>query len=191
MRTPFIYTFIALWFAASTGYAQDSQGAKQWVKDERTLDGDATIYLSNQFSAKSGTFSATPESVMDKKNKITGNFTVGSYRFVYDKPVTDEGPAFDEMVSTEIMDCAESYFGTLKKIKKLKGVEVQSRSFKDSEVSMTQMRMANMGSKLCALKNKTSKPSIDPKNNANPSYRGDRPINSKETDALIDKYKRP
>jgi hypothetical protein len=167
-------TSLALASAISAGVPKSDE---QWVEDERSIDGGATIYLNKIFSSKSGTFNAVPESMLDSKDKLSGSFIVGSYRYVHDEPTTQNGIEYDESISTEILECNEFYFGTLKVVKKLKGVEVQSEIYDDKDVTMMQTRGANMGSKLCALHAGNPLPSVDPKNNVNPSYRGDVPTN--------------
>jgi hypothetical protein len=156
--------------------SQDAQAVQSWVKDERAVDGGATIYLGKRFGSKSGTFRATPESMLDTKDKISGNFIVGQYRYVYDKPLSQDGLTFNELIATELLDCKESYYGRLRVVKKLNDKEVLNQKVADSDVSMTQTQGPSIAGKLCALHTGGKSPSLDPKKNANPAYVGDRAV---------------
>lgn len=123
-----------------------------WVKDEATLEPGAQIYLGTGFAVKKGKFKAMPESMLDTKNSIEGSFVVANYRFVYQKPIKDQsGKMFDELISTELLDCQRQFYGTLKQVRRRNGSVVSETSTRDADVLMTQTSGVNLGSKLCDL----------------------------------------
>jgi hypothetical protein len=170
----------------TTTWAKDSSESQLWVKGERSIEGDSTIYLSKQFTQKSGTFAATPESMQDKNTSIKGSFLVGSYKYVYDKPTKENGQLVDELLITELLQCKDFYFGTISRVKKYKGKEVELSQTADADLSLMQMRGPNIGSQLCELH---SKGTTTKRQQTNPSYQGGKPLTDKNIDKLIDKYK--
>lgn len=171
--------------AAATATA--APGAAQWVKDEETLEPGTTIYLNAVFGSKKGKFRAQPESMLDTNTSIDGNFIVGSYRFVHDVPERDmHGKAYDELVSTELLDCERHYYGTLKQVRKRNGIVVSETVKRDAEVSMIQTGGVNLGSKLCDLH---AKRTVQPLRRApvdNPAYKPN--PSDKDIEALFERH---
>lgn len=186
---------IALTFAALIGAASQAVHAKEisnelWVKDEISLDGSAQIYLSPIFSAIKGRFKAIPESVMDKRNAIEGNFLIGKYRYLFIKPTRGtDGKLSDELVSTEILDCNGSFFGTMKQVRKYKGAVINSRASATADVTMMQTTVPNVGSKLCALYQNKKGPVLEQRAVTNPNYNPN--PTKQEIDRILDKYDTP
>ena len=97
--------------AAPTALAEEASNTS-WIKDEVSLDGSAQIYLNTAFTPIKGKFNAVPDSIMDRKDTIEGNFLLGEYRYVFTKPETGEdGKISDERVATEILDCKGNFLG--------------------------------------------------------------------------------
>lgn len=190
--TRFVLLSIVLLNGCATSNSPDSAkptDQSKWVKDEMDLDNSALIYLSKEFSQKSGQFKAEPESMLDKEDNIKGDFLVGTYRYVYNEPSEEQGIMVDEMESTELLDCERRYYGTLKQVKKLKGKIVAEKIRADEDISMMQTSGVNLDSKLCELHagkpvTKFARDGID-----NPSYNPN--PTAKDIDAIIDKYSQP
>lgn len=174
---------IALSITCTVAYAESPA---DWIDDGPSIDGDAKIQMSKTFTMQSGKFKATPESMLDKKDSISGNFLVGSYRYVYKKAEKDNGQLVDEMVSTEIMDCENKFYGTLKQTKKYKGKVVSEKSTPLAQVQMMQTSMGTTDGQLCALYVGKKPAATDRKGVTNPDYK---PTMTKEDmDAKLDKY---
>jgi hypothetical protein len=186
MKVTYLFV-IAATLATTLAWGKGDAQQHLWVKAQRSIEGDSTLYLSKQFSQKSGTFAATPESVRDTNTTVKGNFLVGSYKYVYDKPAKEAGHLVDEMLITELLRCKDSYFGTLSKVTRYKGKDVVSVKIADADVSMTQTSGPNISKQLCDLYSKGGTAGTAQK--ANPSYRGTKALTDKEVDKLIDKYK--
>jgi len=122
-----------------------------WVKAGRTLDDIATIYLGKMFSKKKGTFKSLPESMLETGRKITGDFLVGTYRYAYDTPISDGKLKYDELISVELLDCARSYFGTLKQTRLLNGRAVAESGTADADLLMVQTLSPSTDRQLCDL----------------------------------------
>jgi len=171
--------------AATTAMASPAAG--QWVKDEQTLEPGATIYLGTSFSEKTGKFRAQPESMLDTTSSIEGRFIVGTYRYVYQTPEQDvNGTAYDELVSTELLDCERHYYGTLKQVRKRRGAVVSETVKPIANVSMIQMGGVNLGSKLCDLH---AKRTVQPLRRApvdNPAYKPN--PSGEDIDALFERH---
>ncbi|GGY72762.1 hypothetical protein ACFFTM_02015 [Pseudoduganella plicata] len=171
--------------AAAAAVAGPATG--QWVKDEQTLEPGATIYLSAAFGSKKGKFRAQPESMLDTTSSIDGSFIVGTYRYVYQTPERDaQGNAYDELQSTELLDCERNYYGTLRQVRKRNGAIVSETVKSDAQVSMMQMGGVNLGSKLCDLH---AKRAVQPLRRApvdNPAYKPN--PSDQDIDALINRH---
>lgn len=173
----------------SMGCVVASAPAAEWIDAGPSVEGNAKIQLNSSFSKKSGKFKAMPDSIMEKRDFIEGNFVVGTYRFVYNPAELDGGHLIDELVSTEIMDCANKYYGTLRQIKKYKGKIVADRVTADKDVLMMEIRGDNNDSQLCELHVGGRPAPVDRNAVTNPDYR---PTTSDQsTDALLDKYAPP
>ena len=138
----------------------DAETSAQWVKDGATVDGGGTIYLSTTFTRKSGTFRAMPDSIMEDKDSVSGTFLVGTYRMVADKnepPMEGMHGKYDELISTELMDCDNRYAGTLRRIEMLAGKIVYEQTKQDNDILMIQSapNANDIGMKLCRLHKKT------------------------------------
>jgi hypothetical protein len=167
-----------------------AQAAQAWIKDELTLDGEAQIYLSAEFSQIKGKFRAQPESILDTMDKIDGTFIVGKYRYAYKRPTADaSGKLVDEMISTEILDCQRQFYGTLKQQWLRNGKSVAEKNTALADVSMIQTHGANLGSKLCDLYAHKPAAPLERRAVSNPSYKPQ--PSAKDVDALIDKYSPP
>ena len=186
MKTTYLF-LLAATLVTTLAWGKGDAQQHVWVKAQKSIEGDSTIYLSKQFSQKSGTFAATPESIRDTNTTIKGNFLVGSYKYVYDKPTREAGQLVDEMLITELLQCKDSYFGTLSKATKYKGKELVTVKTPDADVSMTQTSGPSISKQLCDLHSKGGSASAASK--ANPSYRGNKALTDKDVDKLIDKYK--
>lgn len=159
-----------------------------WVNAGRTLDNSATVYLSGQFGQKSGTFKAMPESMQDKQDHVSGTFLVGTFRQVLDD--TEEnmrGLQYDELITTEVLDCQNAYFGTLRRVEKLRGKVVQDVVTPDDDIDMMQSHIAYIDLALCDLHQGKANISIAPV--ANPDY-NPHPTDA-DYDRLVDKYLHP
>lgn len=167
-------------FATST-YAVD------WVGAGASIEGDAKIELSRTFGKKAGTFAAVPESVLDNKRSIKGNFVTGSYRYVYNNPEKEGGKLVDETVHTEVLDCKNNYFGALKTTKKYRGTVVHETVTPDKNITMMQTNGPTVSAQLCELHAGTAAGAPGRNGAPNPDYRPGTLSNS-QADAIIDKY---
>lgn len=166
--------------------ARESSDAS-WIKDEISVDGSAQIYLSPVFSTINGRFKAVPESIIDTKDAIEGDFLLGEYRYLFKKPTTGKnGKLSDELVSTEVLDCKDNFFGTMKQVRKYKGTIVNSSASASADVTMIQTSSPNIGAKLCALYQNKKVARLQQKAVTNPSY-NPRP-SKQDIDHIIDKY---
>jgi hypothetical protein len=173
----------------SHALASDTPAAS-WIKDEMDLDGSAQIYLSPAFTTIKGKFKAMPESITDTRDSIEGNFIVGEYRYLFKKPEAGkDGKMSDELVSTEILDCKDNFFGTIKQVRKYKGKVVSDSATPAADVRMIQTNIPNIGLKLCSLYQGKKASSLEQTAHANPSY-NPRPT-GKDIDRIIDKYAAP
>lgn len=174
----------------STGVAH-ARGAsdRSWIKDEKSADGAAQIYLSPAFTPVKGKYAAVPESMIDARSTIEGHFLMGSYRYVFTKPETGaDGTLSDELVATEILDCKDNFFGTARQVRKYKGKVVSVRITPPADITMTQTTSPNIGSKLCALSQNRKAVSLQQKSVDNPGYNPKPTV--KDIDRLIDKHAR-
>ena len=178
---------LAVTGASHSSYAQNGSSAS-WVKDEQTPDKTAQIYLNPVFSWVSGKFDAVPESILDKTVSIEGKYLVGEYRYLFKRAEKGaDGKLSDELVSTEILDCENNFFGTRKRVRRLKGKVVSDENITDADVTMIQTTMPNMGAKLCALHQHKKMPSLQPQ--SNPNYNPN--PSASDIDKIIDKYMQP
>lgn len=185
MRLAIITIYAALALPAMAAPASQS-----WVKDEAALEPGAQIYLGTQFGSKKGTFKSQPESMLDTSDSIAGSFVVADYRYVYSKPERDgSGKLFDELVSTEVLDCKRHYFGTARQVRLRKGVLVSQTVTPDADLLMMQMNGENIDTKLCALHAGKPSPALERAAVNNPGYNPH--PSDKDVDALIDKYGKP
>lgn len=183
--TPWVVGLAAAGIAGVLWAAGDT--VRPWIEDEATLEPGAQIYLGTVFGLKKGRFNALPESILDTNTSIEGNFVVASYRFVYQKPVKDSaGKLFDELISTEMLDCKRQFYGTLKQVRLRKGRPVSESSTRDADVLMTQTQGVNLGSKLCDLYAQRAVQPLVREGVNNPAYQP-QPSN-KDIDALIDRH---
>lgn len=156
--------FICLAFSTCTinAYAQETG---EWVAAEitRSLPNQENIsgrtYLSKKFAVKTGTFMATYKSVLDKRNKVSGKFIVGKFRYVYDKPMGEQDsdifPIHDEQITTVILDCINSFVGTFRSEYILNGKKVLENINSDQDIEMVQMNISNTTiGDLCAFAKK-------------------------------------
>jgi hypothetical protein len=124
----------------------------EWIKLGPTTDNVGVIYLSPHFGQKSGKFSALPESFFDKQDHVEGNFLTGTYRMMLDAPIQDQkGISHDELIVTEVMDCENDYFGSLRTIEKLKGKVVLDETTSDDKIDMVQTHDWTIDKQLCRL----------------------------------------
>lgn len=159
-----------------------------WVNAGRTLDNSTTVYLSGQFGQKSGTFKAMPESMLDKQDHVSGTFLVGTFRQVLDDTAEDmHGLQYDESITTEVLDCQNAYFGTLRQVEKLRGKVVQDLVTPDHDINMMQSHIAYIDLALCDLHQGKANISIAPV--ANPDYNPH--STAVDYDKLVDKYSHP
>lgn len=167
-----------------------SEPDPSWVKDEMSIDGSAQIYLNKIFGTKKGKFKAMPDSMLDAKDSIEGTFIVASYRYVYKRPIRESnGAQVDEMTSTELLDCKNKFYGTLKQKKSFKEKLISEKITLDSDVLMMQLPGVNLGSKLCDVYAQQKVNSLERQGINNPNY-NPRPT-EKSIDALIDKHTVP
>jgi hypothetical protein len=160
-------------------------GATTWTKGESTPDGDGSIYFSTAFTQKTGTFKATPESMLDKKDTVTGTFVVGTYRIVSKQADQDiNGTAYDELIATELMDCTNAYYGRIRTVEKLKGKVVSDQTTPDHDIQMTEQQGPTIDSQLCQLHQGKPAGSLDP--TANPDYNPN--PSDQDLDKIIDKH---
>jgi hypothetical protein len=137
---------------AGDAAAKPSHADDTWVKDGRTNDNVASVFLNKAFSKKTGTFKSMPESMLEAEGTVSGEFLVGTYRFSYDTPISEGPIQFDELISVELLDCRRSYFGTLKQTRKLKGQVVAEAATPDAEILMMQVTAPSVDRKLCELR---------------------------------------
>jgi hypothetical protein len=179
---------LGLWTIMAFSAMANAANQQPWIRDEASSDHSAYIYLSKDFSTKVGQFKAMAESVLAKEDTLKGEFLVGTYRYVYKRPVRQDGGVMaDELISTELLSCNDRFYGTLKRTLKLKG-KIVSEKIND-DVLMVQTSGVNLGSKLCELHagnppSRLERKAINnPRHNPNPT--------AKDIDALIDKYATP
>lgn len=170
-----------------SGAANANDTSASWIKDGKSIDGTAQIYLSPAFATAKGKYAAVPESVIDSRSSIEGEFLVGTYRYVFKTPETSTGGIrSDELVSTEILDCKENFFGTAKQVRKFKGKIVNQSITAPGDILMTQSTGPEIGSKLCALAQHNKVTSPEHRAGINPSY-NPRPT-AKDLNRIVDKY---
>lgn len=132
--------------------SHSSAPAGEWIKLGPTTDNTGDIYLSHDFSQKTGKFGATPESFLDKQDSVEGSFLVGTYRMALTAPIKDEqGTDYDELIATEVMDCKNDYFGGLRTVEKLKGKVVRDETTPDGSIMMVQTHDWTIDGQLCKL----------------------------------------
>lgn len=182
-------TFLSGYSTLSLADSTPSPNQQLWVKDEMDLDNSALIYLSKEFSPKSGPFNAEPQSMLDKVDKIRGDFWVGTYRYIYNEPSEEQGIMVDELVSTELLDCERRYYGTIKQVKKFKGKIVAEKLTPDEDILMMQMGGVNLDSKLCELHAGKHVTKFVREAVTNPAY-NPQPT-AQNIDAIMDKYAKP
>lgn len=139
---------------SSLAFAQSHSPAPagEWTKLGPTTDNTSDIYLSHNFSQKTGKFGATPESFLDKQDSVEGSFLVGTYRIVSTTPIKDEqGTDYDELIATEVMDCKNDYFGGLRTLEKLNGKVVRDETTPDGSIMMVQTHDWTIDGQLCKL----------------------------------------
>lgn len=137
-------------FAFAQGHS--SAASDEWTKLGPTTDNTGDIYLSHNFSQKTGKFDATPESFLDKQDSVEGTFLVGTYRMVMNAPIKDEqGVDYDELIGSEVMDCKSDYFGRLRTVEKLKGKVVRDETTPDGSIMMVQTHDWTIDGQLCRL----------------------------------------
>lgn len=181
-------TFAALLVLAAPAALAKEAAKPSWIKDEISVDGSAQIYLNAAFAPIKGKFKAVPESITDRKDSIAGSLLLGEYRYMFKTPETGkDGMLSDELVSTEVLDCKNSYFGTMKQVRKYKGKVVSEKSTPAAEVTMIQTTSPNIGTKLCAVAQDKKVSRLEPV--ANPSY--NRRASEQDVDRIMDKYDVP
>jgi hypothetical protein len=191
----YFFPAIAITFAVILGAPSSNASAgdlptASWIKDEMTLDSAAQIYLSPAFTTIKGKFKAMPESITDTRDSIDGNFLVGEYRYLFKKPEAGkDGTMSDELVSTEVLDCKDNFFGTIKQVRKYKGRVVNNSATPAADVRMIQTNIPNIGLKLCALYQGKKASGLEHTAPTNPSY-NPRPT-EKDIDRIMDKYTTP
>jgi hypothetical protein len=181
--------FGLLVFCSTAQSAENSQDTP-WIKNEMSIDGSAQIYLNNTFGTKKGKFKAMPDSMLDTRDSIEGTYIVASYRYVYKRPIREgNGAQVDEMISTELLDCKNKFYGTIKQTKSFKNKLISEKTTLDSDILMMQLPGVNLGSKLCEVYAQQQVKSFERKAINNPNY-NPRPT-EKDIDALIDKHTAP
>lgn len=165
----------------------DHQTDQAWVAAGPTLDGEATVFLSRSFGQKSGTFKAMPESMLDKADHISGTYLVGTFRKVFAAPTEGMHGTYDESITTELIDCANDYFGTVHEVRKLKGHIVFDKVTPDADIHMIQSHESGIDGALCRLHQGQTDVSFGPK--PNPSY-NPHPT-EQDYRKLVDKYWHP
>jgi hypothetical protein len=110
-------------------------------------DTGGKTYFSKTFGKKSGTFKAVYDSLFDKRDKVTGDFIIGSYRYTYEAPNGEADskiyPLHDEDIETVLLDCKNGFVGSISSIYLLRGEVVRKTEYSDKDVEVTQMRLAN------------------------------------------------
>jgi len=171
---------------ASIGSASVSALAAEWVDVDRSVEGDAKIQLSTVFGKKSGKFKAIPESMLDNRRSIEGNFSLGTYRYVYSHAEQEDGPVFDEKIVTEVLDCQKNYFGTAKEVRKYKGKVVAEKLTSNADISMMELSGASIDAQLCELHAGKVPASRSQQQVPNPNYNPN--PSDKDIDAILDKH---
>ena len=139
-------------FPISADAASGPTPSPGWIKLGPTIDNDGVIYLSPEFDKKTGKFSATPESFLDKQDRGEGSFLVGTYRTALSAPIKDEqGVEYDELIASEVIDCQNDYYGTLRTVEKLKGKVVRDETATDDKITMVQTHDWTIDAQLCRL----------------------------------------
>lgn len=188
VRCIFLAMALAL-AAAPLAYAKDGAQAP-WIKDEKSVDGTARIFLSPSFTTIQGKFTAVPESMTDRRASIEGTYLMGTYRYLFTTPETgQDGKRSDELVSTEVLDCRENFFGTAKQVRKYKGKVVSERVTPLAGITMVQTMGPNIGAKLCALAQAQKPAPLERGSVTNPGYNPE--PTEKDVDRIIDKYAAP
>ena len=146
----FLVIFLALTTCTINAVAQNTN---EWVAAEitRSLPGQEDIsgktYFSNKFSVKEGTFGAMYKSFFDNRDKVSGKFLVGKFRYVYDKPNGEEGseiyPLHNEYIQTVMLDCKNNFAGTIQEIFLFNGKKVLENIIPDKDILMIQSNISN------------------------------------------------
>jgi hypothetical protein len=124
----------------------------EWVAHGQDEDKTATIYLSTKFVPMTGTFEVVPASPTDARDSLSGTFLVGQFRYVFNKPEIIVGNILaDEILTTNILECKEGFYGTIKTIKKLKNKVVQELKLPDGEFYLSQASGTTLWRQLCEL----------------------------------------
>ena len=139
----------------------------EWVKSPKTraLPGQESIkgstYFGKRFIKIKGNYAAVFESVLDKRDSISGEFILGKFRYLYESPIGDGSrfaPLHDESITTVIMNCKEKFFGT-KSIAYLNKGKVQHvEETPENEILMMQQKVgASTVNDLCDFYEKRSR----------------------------------
>lgn len=158
----FLFVFLILISCTIDAVAQNTN---EWVASEisRSLPGEEDVsgktYFSNVFSIKEGTFKANYYSIFDKRDKVSGKFIVGRFRYIYDEPVGEKGspiyPLHNESISTVMIDCKNNFVATLKSEYLLNGKTASENITPDEDIIMYQIKMSNTTvGDLCAFAKK-------------------------------------
>ena len=105
---------------ASVLYPSPGFSRSEWVAAPvtRQLPGTAKgkTYFWDTFATRKGTFKFIPDSMLDDRNTLSGEFLVGRFRYAYGhliKGVPGLYPDHDETISEVILDCKGNLSGTL------------------------------------------------------------------------------
>lgn len=129
----------------------------EWVESPhiRTLPGEASdgkVYFGTQFTQQKGNYKATYESVMESRDSLSGNFLIGSFRYVFNHPNPKSflAPKHDEMITQVVLECSQHFSGTVAVLYKLKDKVVKNDVKPASEVTLYQDSNPSTVNDLCA-----------------------------------------
>jgi hypothetical protein len=136
---------------ASAAHAS-SVAKRDWVQALPNGDQFATAFLSTKFERTSGSFAAIPASSSDLRVSLSGSFIVGQTKTVLKMPKLTAGKILaDEIITIDILECKEGFYGTARTIKKLRGTTVREYKVPESEFNLFQASGPSLWKELCEL----------------------------------------
>lgn len=115
-------------------------------------DKTAIIYLSTKFVWINASFNVVTASPSDTRESLSGTFHVGQFRYIFKKPeITGGSVLADEILATNILECKEGFYGTIKTVKKLRNKAVQELKLPEDEFYLFQASGKTLWRELCEL----------------------------------------
>lgn len=131
--------------------------ADVWVDapTSRSLDGNTSgkTQFRTEFGKHRGTYPAMFESILENRDKISGDFLVARYRYTYATPIGGGSlvPRHDEAETEVLLDCRERLAATRVLVYRLSGEPVDEQRKADSELRFMYFPRARTVDDLCAF----------------------------------------